>query len=167
MNVFDINEEMRALRELSQTVEFNEETGEVFDNTQELKDLLDGIELERDKKLDSIEYIKREISGAMALLKEEEERLAKKRKSLFNNVERLKELQSDLLQGEKVKTDKFSFSFRNSESVVVENWFIDQLEDKYKNIKIEPNKTELKKALKSGETFEGVEIVTKMSLGVR
>ncbi len=174
MKIFDIKSEFDALRELVETVDFDTETGEVKDNSKLFKSLLDEVELKVGEKLESIEYIKREINSGIEALKTEETRLYKKRKALENNIERLKELQVQLLSEfpeHKTKTDKgFSFYMQESESVILMPFVTpEMLPEQYKTTRmsIEPNKTALKNAIKSGELVNGVEIEKKSTLRVR
>ena len=59
MKTNQIVSEYEALRALDLVEEFDTETGELIDNSKEMKELLDGIATERDTKLKGIEYIKR------------------------------------------------------------------------------------------------------------
>ena len=72
------------------------------------------------------------------------------------------------LAGGKLKTDKFTFSKRKSESVELDT-FVDasMLPEEYRKISYSADKTKLKKAIKQGVHIEGVEIVENEGVSVR
>lgn len=167
ISVFEINEEFRLLSELANDLDYDLETGEIKDNTKELLELLEEINIKKESKLENIEYLKKDLLSKAETLKSEENRLEKRRKSLERNVSRLKSLQNELLQGEKCKTDKFTFFYKKSESVEIDdlNKLID--EGIYIKTKIEPDKTSIKKALKDGVDIKGVSLKISNNLNVR
>ena len=62
MRLYNIAEEFTALYELAEQVEYNEETGEMIDNSETLKELFN--ELSEDKlevKLENVMYIIKEL----------------------------------------------------------------------------------------------------------
>lgn len=69
------------------------------------------------------------------------------------------------MQGEKLKSDKFTFSYRITKSVDVLN--IELLPSDFKVIEYKPLKKEIAKALKDGKEVEGALLVEKKSLSVR
>lgn len=165
MKTFEILQEFRALEELLN--EFDPETGEILNSEEDIKDYVLNLSNEKSVKLDNIEDLKREYAGQIATIKEKVAKLQSKIKTFENKIDSLKELQLMLLDGEKFKTAENNFYFTKSKSVYVEDWFLPQLDDKFKKVTVTPNKTELKKAIKSGEVFEGVGIEEKTSLVVR
>ncbi len=167
ISVFDINEQFRLLEELANELDYDPETGEIKDNTKELLELLEQVEMLKEEKLDNIEYLKRDIKAKIEALKNEESRLNKRRKSFERNIERLKSLQNELLEDEKCKTDKFTYFFRKNESVNIKD--ISRVLDEgiYIRTKVEPDTTEIKKALKSGIDVAGAALEVKNSLNVR
>ena len=170
MKTFELLSEFNALAEIAEEIEFDEETGEIIDRSQLIKDLFEEVVGEAGVKLEQIEYIKKDLSAGVNALKEEEARLAKRRKGIEKNIERLKELQIMVLDQSdgKVKTDKFTFFERKSEAVEI-NPFVDakDMADKYRTVKYSFNKTELKKAIKGGQKIAGVELVINKSVGVK
>ena len=74
-----------------------------------------------------------------------------------------------LLQGEKLKTDEYTFSFRKSQSVQV--YDLSQIEDKFFKIEKKPILKDIAEAIKQanskGESFFGAEIKENISLSVR
>ena len=172
MKTFDLLSEFQTLKEVATDIEVDEITGEVTDNSGLIESLFNDCIDEAGIKLEQLEYIKKELSGTVAVLKEEEARLSKRRKSLENNIDRLKALQISVLHetDNKLKTDKFTFSVRKSKAVVL-NPFVEAetLPDEYKTIKttVTPNKKALKEAIENGVVIDGVEIVENESVAVK
>lgn len=165
MKVFEILQEIRALEDLLNEVD--PETGEFINSEEVIKDYIKNLQFEKDKKLNNIEDLKLELKAKNEALKQKEEKLYSKRKSIENNIEKLKELQMILLNGEKVKTDEYTFSFRKSSSIVVPSE-IDAAVAPVK-IKYEWDKTAIKKEIEQGKDFSkyGIYIEEKQSLSVR
>ena len=167
MTVFDIKKEYFELYELMSKDEYevNEDTGEVTDNTELIKNLMDGLDAERDEKLENIEYIKRELKIRQQALKDEAKRLSERAKSLENNQKQLLELQDFLLGGEKLKTDKFTFFYGSSEKLEIEDE--SKVPSDYIAYTPKIDNTNLKKAVKDGLEVEGITLKTTISLRVR
>ena len=168
MKTFDILSEYYALMELIEEAEsnpeFNPETGEVIPVEEILKEEIEKLNGEKVTKLENIEYLKRDNKSKIEALSEEIKRLQARKKSFEKANENLAKLQDYLLQGEKLKTDKFTFSYRKSKAVEITNE--DLIPDEYKKVEYKVNKIELKKALEK-EKIQGAELVEKKSLSVR
>jgi cell fate (sporulation/competence/biofilm development) regulator YlbF (YheA/YmcA/DUF963 family) len=173
MKTFDILEEFASFRGLSEDVEFNEETGEIINNDEVLKSMLDEIQQEASVKLESIEYVKKEINASVITIDAEIKRLQNRKKGLNNNVNSLKNLQMMLLSGiedKKLKTDKFTFYTQKTKSV-----YLDPLVDarslpaefRKQKIEITADKTALEKAIEDGKTIDGVELIENESVRVK
>jgi len=141
MTTFEILDEIKALEEM--LIEVNEETGEVIDNTEVLKDYIEKLKLTREEKLDNIEMLKRERKSQIEVIKQEINRLKDRIKMFENEVEKLAYLQDLLLGGEKYKTTKFTFSYRTTKSIkpINEQKLIDM---GYKRVKVELDKEKIK-----------------------
>ena len=167
LNTFEILQEIRALEDLLNEV--NPETGEFINNEDMIKDYIINLQTSKENKLNNIEDLKLELKEQSEALKQKEEKLYARRKSIESNIERLKDLQAMLLQGEKLKTDEYTFSFRNSKSVEIYN--VNMLEDKFFKIEKKPILKDIAEAIKQanskGESFFGAEIKDKKSLSVR
>ena len=166
LNTFEILQEIRALEDLLNEV--NPETGEFINNEDVIKDYITNLQASKENKLNNIEDLKLELKAQSEALKQKEEKLYAKRKSIESNVERLKDLQVMLLQGEKLKTDEYTFSFRNSKSVVVPSEVNPRLEI-FTKTKIEWDKVAIKKELEKGIDYSeyGIYLEDKKSLSVR
>lgn len=166
LKVFDILSEIRALEEMLN--EIDPVTGEFINNEDIMKDYIKGLQVEKETKLNNIEDLKLEFKSQIEALKQKEEKLYARRKSLEANIERLKDLQVMLLQGEKLKTDEYTFSFRNTKSVVVPNEVNKSLEI-FTKTKVEWDKVAIKKELEKGIDYSeyGIYLEDKQSLSVR
>ena len=99
-------------------------------------------------------------------IKEEEEKLAKRRRSCENAAQRCKDYLSHALGGEKLKTARVSVSYRNSESVTIDD--LDSLTEEYIRIpEPQADKTAIKKAIKAGKEVTGAHLETSKSVIVR
>jgi hypothetical protein len=86
VNLFKIEQEYKALQELTEDIEFNPESGEIIDNNELIKQLFD--ELSNDKlevKLENIMYIIKELEVSQTALKDEAKRLNEKAKFICFN----------------------------------------------------------------------------------
>lgn len=137
------------------------ETGEIID-----AEKLEQLQLARDDKVEGIAlWIKNLLSDASAI-KEEEDKLAQRRKVNENKAKNLKEYLSKFLGGQKFKTPKVNISYRKSESVEVTD--LSKLDDDYLKF-AEPtvDKTKVKKALKAGTVLQGVTLVENQNIQIR
>lgn len=169
MKLFDISTEYKALYDLAETLDFDE-NGEVVDNSLELAELFGNIETELHDKLINTQYIIKELEVNEKALKDEAKRLTDKARVLANRQKRLKDLIKTVLiaTGEtKVKTDKFNFNVTTRENYNYDNVNMFALDDEFKRFKEEIDKTKLKAYIKAGGKVEGVTISEETSLTVR
>ena len=136
------------------------ETGEV--NAEKLGELM----IQREQKVENIAcWIKNLVSDAKAL-KEEKKALDERIKAKENRAESLKKYLESILEGQKFETTKCAVSFRKSQSVNISD--LSAIPTKFLRVKpAEPDKTEIKKALKNGETITGAELVDKLSMTIK
>lgn len=170
--MFEIATEFKSLRDLVENdCEFDSDTGEVIDNSDVLDELFNGIQLQLSDKLDNSAYVIKELEATADMLKDEAKRLSERAKQLLNNAERLKGLMSYALSqsgDDKIKTDKFTFSFRKSESVEIDELITpEDFDRKYIRIKREFDKTKIKTALKNGEIIEGATLQENMNFQIK
>lgn len=137
------------------------ETGEIID-----VERLSALQMERDQKIEGIGcWIKNLLSDAKAL-KEEKDSLAARQKSAENKAASLKAYLSSYLNGEKFKTAKVAISYRKSDSLdIAEGAAIPEKYLKYSEPT--PDKIGLKAALKAGEKFPGISIVTSSNIQIK
>jgi len=167
MTAFDIKDQYRQLDELAG--EYDHETGEIVNSDEVLMELMAELKEAKETKLNAIEYLKRENKAMAQALADEVKRLQAKKQSLESTFTRLTELQDMLLDGEKVKTDKFTFSYRTTKSVQVPDEVNPDLKE-WVNVKYTWDKKKIKEDLEtSGISYDefGIKIVEKHSLSVR
>ena len=163
MKVYEIKEEIFALQEM-EAEEVNPETGEVTDNTEVLKELLDSLKIDESEKADGIAYlIQREKDNEKAL-QAEISRLQTRKKSTVNEQKKLLNLLDYLLAGEKLKTLKHTFYYQASKSLSI----IDEGKVPSEFIAFEPkiDKTGLKKAVISGTVAPSIAVIST-NIGLR
>ena len=137
------------------------ETGEIFD-----VDKFEELNLERDARVENICLWIKNLKAQAEALKAEKEAFAQRQKAAENKMESLKRYISSYLDGTKFESAKVKVSFRKSESVEIADGVI--LPDEYLRFKEpEVNKTELKKALKSGVSVAGVRLVTNNNIQIK
>ena len=142
--------------------EIDEETGEILNY-----DDLENLELERNVKIENIALWIKNLKAEAEALKNEKMAFAKRQQIAENKAESLKNFLEFALKGEKFKTDKVELTYRKSETVEIDPDEIGSLPEEYKRVKVEADKTALKKAIKGGESFKGVHLVEKNNLQIK
>lgn len=136
---------------------------------EDLNAALENINDEIETKADNIAKVLRDFDGDIEALKSEEERLAKKRKTIENRQKQLKEyLQNAMLvlDKRKFKTDLFSFNIqKNAPSLKI----LDEskIPEDYYKIERKLNTNDLKEAVKNGLFEDAAELVQTESLRIR
>ena len=131
-------------------------------------DTLDALNEAIEAKAEDVASFIFSLQADSAALKQEEQRLAERRRLNDAKIERMKTYLHDMLtdaQIDRVKGLKYTIGFRKSEKVAVTD--VDALPERFLRIKREPNLTALKEALKAGQAFEGVSITTNRNLSIR
>ncbi len=166
MTSFEITEEYRALEELLNEVD--EETGEFLNNEEDIKEYIEKLGQDKNKKLNNIQDLKLSNVGAIESLDVKIKKLQARKKSIDTLNKKLSDIQEMLLMGTKVKTDEYTFSYRKSKSVEIDSMiFSIDKDNEYCNATYKVDKTAIKKAIESGAEVLGAEIVSKTSLSVR
>lgn len=172
MKLFTIAQEFNALRDIVENdLEFDEISGEITDNSAVIAELFSDLSVSLSDKLDNSAYIVSELNTVSYALKEEAKRLNERAKHFANNADKLESLMALALEasGEtKLKTDRFTFSFRKSEQVEISDLITpDDFDRRFIRIKRDFDKTKMKAALKSGEVIDGVELVEKQNFQIK
>jgi len=154
------------------TKDFLEVQALIEDGGEGLQDTLESIDLAIEDKLENIGKVIRNLEGEAEMLKNEETRLADKRKSIELNKQRLKSYVEDQLTitgKDKVKTGLFTFAMQNNpksvkvldEKLLPRRLFIEQ--------KPKLDKKALKEELEriGKDSMPGVELVQSRSLRIR
>ncbi len=140
----------------------------IEDGQEGLEDTLDSITDAVEEKLEAYAMVIKNIESDVEGIKSEEKRLAERRKVMENGVVRMKQAIAETLQNsgqDKVKTEKFTFSWRKSSKVEVSN--IDSLPQQYVKVERTISRSELAKALKAGEQIEGAQLIENQLLSIR
>ncbi len=170
IGLFQLTEESRALYELSNDLEINEETGEVIDNTEVLSQLFQEWEGNFIDKLDSCQYIRKELESNAELLAAEIKRLQARKKALENRAERLRDLMCDsmVVSGETKLKGKHSFSVGVRKALLIdENATPDFFNPDYVRTIKEFDKRKITEDLKNGVVIDGAKMVEKINFTIR
>ena len=161
-SLFGITEE---LLQIFENIEIDEETGELLNLEQ-----LEHIQGEFDDKASNIALYIQELQAQAEAIKNKSESLKERQKSTTNKAERLKAYLSDMMNRagkDKVETDDVRISFRKSESVDILDEKLIPQEYLNEKITVAPNKTEIKKAIKSGQEIAGAMLVENQNLQIK
>lgn len=142
------------------------ETGEV--NEDQLI-LLERLEMDRDKKIENLACLIKNLRADAAALKAEKDAFAKRQKQAENKAESLSRYLESVLNGEKFSTDRCAISWRKTNKVALnEGVTVYDIDTHYLRMaEPELNKTEIKKALDAGVIVDGVHIETGMSMTIK
>lgn len=139
-----------------------------------ISDTLEAIKGEIEIKADNIACLLKNTEAEIKAFKEEENRLAERRKAKERIYERCKIYLSDMLQRTNVlnvETVRNRISFRKSEAVEVDEnfikWAIENRDDLLSFKEPTANKTEIKKALKGGQAIEGAQLVINQNIQIK
>ena len=162
---------MASLYEIEQSILdcIDTETGEIID-----AEKLNKLMIEKEVKIENVAlWVKNLLSDADAF-EAEKDAFAEREKAARNKAENLKQWLSMALDGQKFSTSKVQISFRNSESVEIEDekkfvdWAWDNERDDLLTYKDPtPNKTAIKQLLKSGKTLNGASIVKNQNIQIK
>ncbi len=158
MKLYELNESFQQIQTL------------IEDGQDGLQDTLESIEMAIEEKLENIGKVIKNLEAEAAAFKEEEKRLADRRRSLENNIKHLKQYaeNSMVVTGDKkIKAGLFTFAIqKNPPSVSV---FNDVIVPKKYYVPVDPklDKTKIKEDLKNGESIPGVELKQSESLRIR
>ena len=141
-----------------------------------MRDTLEAIQGEIEVKADSIACILKSLEAEANAIREEEKRLAERRKKKENTYERLKNYLTNTLVAAgigTVETSRNKISFRKSESVEIDpdTFFAfvtkHNADDLLTYSKPTASKTAIKDAINSGRVVEGARLVTKNHLQLK
>lgn len=116
MTLYEID---KRIEELTNAVD--PETGELMVDV----DAIEALAMEREQKIENIACYIKNLNSDVSELKNEEKALAERRKTAEKKAERLKNFLVSALDGQKFSTSKCAVSIRKSQSVEVDDSFID------------------------------------------
>ena len=166
MNLYEISTELRKTYEKLENGEgINLETGEVDSEVQQALALT---QQNLQTKAIDIGYVIKSFDDEIEIYEREIKRLTEIKDQMKKRKEWLKGNLSNAMQEfgiVELKGKTIKLSFRKSESVEVTD--IDALDEKFKRIKIEPDKTAIKMELKMGHNVEGARLVENQNLQIK
>ena len=166
MNLYEISNELRlAYEKLENGEGINQETGEV---DEEVQNALMVTQQNLQTKAIDIAYVIKSFDDEIEIYEREIKRLTEIKDQMKKRKEWLKTNLSNAMQEfgvVELKGKTIKLSFRKSESVEIDD--IDALDDRFKRVKIEPDKTAIKTALKIGEKVEGARLVENQNLQIK
>ena len=137
------------------------ETGEVIN-----EELLNGLQMERDAKIENVALWIKELKAEAEALKAEKLAFAERQKVAENKMESLKKWLAYALNGEKFKTVRASVTFRTTQQVDIPDIYkLDENFLRYKEP--EADKTAIKEAIKAGQTVEGATLIENTSVIIK
>lgn len=137
------------------------ETGEIIDIEK-----LDQLQMDKDVKIENTALFIKNLLSDADQIREEEKKLADRRRVCENKAKSLKEYLSGFLGGEKFKTPRVAISYRKSKSVDVQD--ITALPKEYlKYSEPTANKTEIKKAIEAGTAVPGCVLVENSNIQIK
>lgn len=164
MTLHELTEEFQQLLALAEDPETDEQI---------LADTMEGIEGELEDKAQNYAIIIQELQSEAYKVKAEIDRLQLRKKSLENNIQRMKDSLEKAMRATdklKFKTELYSFSIRkNPPSVVLaDNFDINEVDAEYiKFADPELDKTKVKEALKAGTELGWARLESKESLSIK
>lgn len=147
----------------------NKITYEDVENEEDFINELVNIEIEVEEKAENTAIIIKKLEAEREMIRNEEKRLADRRKSLENNINYLKsglEYSMKLQDKKKFKTEHFSFNIqKNAPSVMITDE--EKALKNYKRVTETIDKAKLKDDLKNGVVLDYAELVQTESLRIR
>lgn len=168
ISLFHLGMEFYALRDLLESEEFDQETGELINREDELNDLYNNLTVTFENKLDNSHRYCLMLDGQVDTLDKEIKRLQAKKTAIKNNKERLKSMMLNAIKTsnqDKIKTDLYSFNIRKSEAVNILDE--EQIGRKYMKATYKISLSDIKKDIKDGVEVAGAEIKKNESLNIK
>ena len=163
-NLYEITQDYLQILSMMEDPELDPQT---------LADTMEAVEGELEIKAENYAKVMKNLEADVAGIKAEIDRLSERKKTIENNIKRMKEalqVSMETTGKTKFKTELFSFSVRNNApKVVMDEEYIENVPErflKYKDPEI--NRTAIKEAIQSGEDLEGLAHLEKStSLSIR
>lgn len=164
MSIYTANEIIEMFYNIQELIENCTDLDEI----QTLLNVEEMAKMELSTKLENIAMVIKNLESNVVGKKGEIKRLSESVKYEENAIKRLKEYAQYLMitTGQtKVKGKKFTFSFRKSTSVKIEDETL--IPPQFIKTETKIIKTDLSKALKNGEEIAGAKLVENQSLSIR
>ena len=161
---------MKTLFEITQEVIELASSLEDGEFTPELEQQLAITRDELENKAENYVKVIRQVEGDISVIDAEIKRLQEIKKAKSNVVDRMKGSLSEAMQAfrvDKIETSLMKLFFRKSESVEILDESLVPEQYKLSRVVVNPDKTRIKKIIKSGEDVPGCEIVEKFNLQIK
>lgn len=161
MSLYEIiNELAAALNEC----EIDEETGEVLMDFEKIE----ALNLAKEKKIENIGLYILNLRAELNALLERKKSIEKRAKSLSSKIDGLTKYLDNNLNGEPFKCVDFEIKYSKSERVeLTDAFFENSYNEKFCRVKTEPNKAEIKQAIKDGYFIQGASIVPCLNMSLK
>lgn len=164
MTIYEITNDYLQLMQMMEDPELDPQT---------LADTMEGIEGELEDKADNYARVMKNMEADLNGIKAEIDRLSTRKKTIENNIKRMKEalqFSMETTGKTKFKTELFSFGIRkNAPAVVMDEPYIENVPErflKYSDPTI--NRSAIKEAIQNGEDLEGLaHLEQSSSLSIR
>ena len=145
----------------------DEETGELLTDT----DALEALQMERDRKVENLALAFKNLSAEAEAIRAEELNLQKRRATVEAQAKRAKEYLSYVLNGDPFKTPRVAVTYRKSQSVELDEHFMDWAKKNapglLKEQEPKADKRAIASALKDGVTVPHAELVSNVSMQIK
>lgn len=151
-NLYEITQDYMTILAMMEDPELDPQT---------LADTMEAVEGELEVKAENYAKVIRNLETDVAGIKAEIDRLSERKKTIENNIKRMKEalqVSMETTGKTKFKTELFSFSVRNNApKVVMDEEYIENVPERFLKYS-EPtiNRSAIKEAIQSGEDLEGI-----------
>ena len=164
MTLYQINKELEKILDMGDGEYINAETGELL-----YADDLTALELERDIKIDNTACYIKNLRYQAEMINAEKAALDKRMKAKNDEADKLAEHLKAMLAGEKYESARVAISYGKSTETIINDK--DLIPAEYlrtpKQPAAEPDKTAIKKAIKSGRAVPGAELLDKTNIYIK
>ena len=151
-NLYEITQDYMTILAMMEDPELDPQT---------LADTMEAVEGELEVKAENYAKVMKNLEADVNAIKAEIDRLSERKKTIENNIKRMKEALQYSMETTgktKFKTELFSFSVRNNvPKVVMDEEYLENVPErflKYSDPTI--NRTAIKEAIQNGENLEGL-----------
>lgn len=171
MKLYEVNQQIRSLLD---QLEVDPETGEILFSSDDIMCQLNALDIERERILRYLAKVVLETRAEVTAHKNEEERLAKRRRALERKEACLMQILDRECAGQKTDLGVATLRYRQTTRVDVRdaekalNWLIGNNHPQCIRVKEpEVDKTAVKRLLTQNVSIPGVELVTSQSCSLR
>lgn len=170
MTIYHISEE---LERLANEMLFDEDTGELVDGAEAIIARIDELQMERSQKMENIAKLILNLRAESEALKNEVDRLKKRRERLDKKAMRLLDVLNRECAGQKTDLGVATVSYTKSDSICVYDsrtaleWLMKNHDECLRYKEPEVSKSDVKKLIKSGTEVPGIIIENKQNCSLK